>query len=139
MEDIEKIGNASKGIIFLLIGAAALAAACMSTSDTIDFLRTSIVAPAQVVTLNHGGSHPEIAFVTTRGQNVSYPQGGFVFGMKVGDQVQVRYLPDAPRATARLDQFGAIWSWPIGWGLLGIPFMFGGLGYVMRLRSKGAR
>lgn len=36
-----------------------------------------------MVKLNAGGSHPQIAFVTEAGEQISYPQGGLVLGTKV--------------------------------------------------------
>lgn len=117
-----------------------LVAAVFSSLNTVDFLRTSILVPGEVVALNAGGSHPEIEFSTKDGQKISYPQGGLIFGMRVGDHVNVRYLADSPGITARLDKFGAIWSWSIGFGCMGAIALVLTIGFAAKLmlpRTEG--
>lgn len=123
----EKVTYAFKAVLFLLVGAGLMIAAIATTFNTLDFLQTSLVAPGHVTELNHGGSHPEVAITTRSGERVSYPQNGLIFGLKPGDEVQVRYLPDSPRTSARADLVGSIWGWSIVTGLIGFIALVVGL------------
>nr|WP_182550547.1 DUF3592 domain-containing protein [Phyllobacterium myrsinacearum] len=118
-------------VIITVIGAVLLIAAAVSAGMTLNFLGSSIVVPGDVVALNAGGSHPQIAFVTKTGEQVSYPQGGLVFGSKVGDRVEVRYRTDSPKQSATLNQFGAIWTVTIVLAGLGAGFVFTGLSNLL--------
>ena len=102
-----------KSLVLAAIGAAFLIAAGYAGWQRSRFIATSTVADGRVSALNAGGSHPQIDFVTTGGEKISYPQGGLIFGMHVGDAVRVRYDPAAARATAVVDQFGALWAVPL--------------------------
>jgi hypothetical protein len=116
-----------KAICAIVIGMGFLVAAGFSAQSTREFIRSSIVVPAQVVKLNAGAHHPQIDFVTKAGEHVSYPQGGMVSGMKVGDQVTVLYRPEAPSRTATLNRFGALWTWPIWLLTIGLGAIVAGL------------
>ncbi|MFM0287483.1 DUF3592 domain-containing protein [Paraburkholderia megapolitana] len=116
-----------KAIIALVIGIGLLIAAAISVQSTREFLQTSIVVPGRVVRLNAGGYHPQIEFVTKAGEPVSYPQGGITTRMNVGDQPEVRYLPDNPIPTATITTFEAIWGNTIFFTVLGIGFLVSGL------------
>lgn len=116
-----------KAVAALVIGAGFFIAAMVAGQSTLTFLSTSIQVPGRVVRLNAGGSHPEIEFTTRAGDHVSYPQGGMIFGMKVGDDVQVRYLPDAPVHSATVVRFGAIWDTVLYLAFMGGVFAVGGL------------
>ena len=122
-----------KAILSIVIGIGLLVAAAFSAQSTREFIRTSVAVPGQVVKLNAGEHHPQIDFVTRAGEHISYPQGGMVSGMKVGDQVTVRYLPEAPSQTATLDRFGALWTWPIWLLVIGAGAVMAG---VMNLPSR---
>jgi hypothetical protein len=115
-----------KAVVALLIGAGFLIAAMVAGHATLNFLSTSIQVPGRVVRLNAGGSHPEIEFVTQTGDHISYPQGGMIFGMKVGDEVQVRYQSDAPVHSATVVRFGAIWDTVLYLTFVGCVFIVGG-------------
>lgn len=117
----------TKALIAIVIGIGCLIAAVFTIHSTRDFLRSSVVVPGRVVALNAGGSHPQIAFVTQSGEAISYPQGGMIFGMKVGDAVQVRYLPGTPRHSATLDRFGALWDNTLFLAVLGSAAILCGL------------
>ena len=123
----------------IAIGIALLVATSLTAMNTRHFVFSSVVVPGRVVALNAGGSHPEVAFVTRRGERLSYPEGGFIFGMKVGDVVQVRYAEDEPLQSATLDKVGTIWFGPILLALLGGGFLAAGLSSWLRTRRKGGR
>jgi hypothetical protein len=113
-------GSTMFGIVTtLVVGGAFLPGALFSALSTRAFLQTSVVVPGKVVSLNAGGSHPQIAFVTRQGETVSYPQGGCIYGMTMGQNVSVRYAEARPRTGARIDAFGAIWSNTIALAAIG--------------------
>jgi Protein of unknown function (DUF3592) len=117
----------TKAFIAIAIGIGCLIAAIFTIHSTRDFLRSSVVVPGRVIALNAGGSHPQIAFVTQSGEAISYPQGGMIFGVKIGDAVQVRYLPETPRQSATLDRFGALWDTTLFLAVLGSAAIVCGL------------
>lgn len=116
-----------KAISMVVIGIGLLVAAALSAQSTRAFIHDSIVVPARVIRLNAGGYHPQIEFVTQTGEHVVYPQSVFIARMKTGDRCEVRYLPDNPLATARLNRFDAIWSAAIFLTLMGGGFIVCGL------------
>ncbi|QND54254.1 DUF3592 domain-containing protein [Phyllobacterium sp. 628] len=117
-------------IVFTAIGIGFLIAAAVSVVTTTRFLQNSIMASGNVTALNAGGSHPQISFITQAGEQISYPQGGLVFGTKVGDQVEVRYRAEAPKQSATLNRFGAIWTLSIFLSVLGAGFTWAGLSNI---------
>jgi hypothetical protein len=128
-----------KTIFIAVIGIAFLVASTLTALNTREFVRSSIVVPGHVVALNAGGSHPEIAFVTRTGQRISYPEGGFILGMKVGDLVQVRYDENAPLASATLDKVGTVWFAPIFLGIMSIGFLLTALSNLSSLKKLMGR
>ncbi|MEM5435508.1 DUF3592 domain-containing protein [Paraburkholderia diazotrophica] len=106
-------------VMSLVLGAVFLGAALVNALSTRQFLQESVVVPGKVVALNAGGSHPQITFVTKEGEVISYPQGGFIYGMKVGQDVSVRYVKGRPQTSARIDAFGAIWATAIAFAIIG--------------------
>ncbi|MDR0243428.1 MAG: DUF3592 domain-containing protein [Burkholderia sp.] len=118
-----------KGIVFTVVGAGLLTGVALYAQSTREFLRTSVVVPGRVVKLNAGPHHPEIAFTTLAGEHVEYPQGGEV-SEQDGATVEVRYAPDAPTMTARLNTFGAIWGDVLIFGVMGTVFFGAGVGHL---------
>jgi hypothetical protein len=116
-----------KAVAAIVIGVGFLIMTVINIQSTREFVRTSIVVPGEVVRLNAGGFHPEIEFVTRAGEHVSYPQGGIVSRMAVGDRPSVRYLPDNPLPTARIDRFDAIWGNAVFFAVFGLGFIMLGL------------
>ena len=111
-----------KAILFLLIGFGLLIAAIATGITIRRFIRSASSATGVVSHLNAGGSHPEIEFTTVSGENISYPQGGLIFGYRPGQTVRVLYNEGDPRGTARVDAFGAKWVVPLM--LLGLGLTF---------------
>ncbi|MGS0891526.1 DUF3592 domain-containing protein [Burkholderia stagnalis] len=114
-----------KGLVFAAAGTCLLIGTFVYVQSTREFLRTSIVVPGRVVELNAGPHHPEIAFTTLAGEHVEYPQGGAV-SVQDGATVEVRYAPDAPAMTARMNTFGAIWGGALTFGGMGAVFFLAG-------------
>ncbi|WP_431821534.1 DUF3592 domain-containing protein [Burkholderia sp. F1] len=113
-----------KAIAGIVIGVVFLVIAAFTARSTWDFLRTAIAVPGEVVSLNAGGSHPQVEFVTRTGERISYPQGGMIYGTKVGDKVTVLYQPEAPSRTATINPFGAVWNWTLLALISGVGFIF---------------
>jgi len=111
----------AKGVVFTIVGTCMLIGVALYAQSTREFLRTSVVVPGRVVKLNAGPHHPEIAFTTLADEQVEYAQGGEV-SVQDGATVEVRYAPDAPRMTARLNTFGAIWGGVLAIGAMGAVF-----------------
>ncbi|WP_446686733.1 DUF3592 domain-containing protein [Paraburkholderia dipogonis] len=82
-------------------------------------MQSSVVVPGRVVALSAGGSHPQINFMTQEGEVISYPQEGFIYGMKVGQDVKVRYAKNRPLRSARIDAFGSIWATALAFTFIG--------------------
>jgi hypothetical protein len=121
------------GALFILMGVGLVVLAIKLGIAKRQFLRDASTADGLVVRLNAGGSHPQIEFTTTSGQSVSYPQGGLIFGNRIGDRVRVLYNSGDPIKTACVDSFGALWFAPIFLLALGILCVVLGL-----LSAKGA-
>ncbi|MDN5514816.1 MAG: DUF3592 domain-containing protein [Pseudomonas sp.] len=116
-----------KGGLFALAGLALITATVVQTSSRLDFLGSAVQAEGNVVALNAGSSHPEIAFIDNSGARISYPQGGWIYGYQVGMQVKVYYRAEAPATSAVVDDFGALWGTSVLLGLLGSVFIVSGL------------
>ena len=97
-------------ILVGLVGLGLLAASLLMALQTSRFVSTATRQDGTVTRLNAGGSHPQISFATPDGTGVSYPQGGLIAGMSVGQAVQVLYDPADPAGSARLDSFGSLWG-----------------------------
>ncbi|CAG2351104.1 DUF3592 domain-containing protein [Burkholderia sola] len=119
----------AKGVVFAIVGTCILIGVALYAQSTREFLRTSVVVPGRVVKLNAGTHHPEIAFTTLTGERVEYAQGGDV-SVQDGATVEVRYAPDAPKMTARMNTFGAIWGGVLAIGAMGAVFFAVGVGQL---------
>ncbi|EIF30668.1 Protein of unknown function (DUF3592) [Burkholderia sp. Ch1-1] len=98
-----------KVLIFSIFWIGCLIGLAISIDDTKDFLYAAVKAPGRVVPLNARGSHPQIEYVNKKGERVSYPQGGWIAGYKVGDRVTVLYLEYSPNPRPTIGRVGAIW------------------------------
>ncbi|WP_323048561.1 DUF3592 domain-containing protein [Paraburkholderia sp.] len=81
-----------KVFIFTMIWIGCLFGLINSVAHSMRFLDSAVAVPGRVVALNAGGSHPQIEFTNKTGERISYPQGGWIAGYKVGDKVTVLYL-----------------------------------------------
>jgi hypothetical protein len=116
-----------KAVGAFVVGVGFIVAAITSSQFTLEFIRASIVVPGRVVRLNAGGYHPQIEFMTKTGELVSYPQGGVITRMAVGEQIGVRYLPDNPGRSATINAFVATWDMTIVFGFMGAVAILCGL------------
>lgn len=132
------IGKILLGLLFALIGIGLLSIAINLTLERREFLDSAQTADGTVSHLNAGGSHPEIAFTTSSGEKISYPQGGFIFGYQQGQPVRVHYLPEQPANSAIVDDSAALWGTSAVLGLIGLVFTLVGLAKAIRQRGRGA-
>lgn len=91
-----------------------------------DFIDTSLTTTAQVISLPHGGHHPEIAFVTNGGEHISVRVGSR-YTLDVGDMVQIRYSPDISRSSVQIDTFLDHWMASILLGVFSVLSFIGSL------------
>jgi hypothetical protein len=120
------------GLLPVGVGVVLLAIALAVAQSTRQFIREAASAPGVVTDLNAGSSHPQIEFNTAAGEKVSYPQGGCV-SHKPGDRVRVLYRPSRPaQSDATLDEPGALWDSAAFLGLMGLVFILGGVGAILR-------
>ncbi|MFL6968873.1 DUF3592 domain-containing protein [Pseudomonas alvandae] len=122
-----RLGTILLGLLFSLIGVGLLGIAVNLTLERRDFLAQAQTADGIVSRLNAGGSHPEIAFTTGKGEKISYPQGGFIFGYEPGQPVRVYYLPEQPTDNPLVMDRGALWGTPVLLGAMGLFFTLVGL------------
>lgn len=108
-------GDLLRALVFLPLGLCLLYLTLWLVDDRLGFLAQAQRAQGTVSALNAGGSHPQIDFTDATGKVTSYPESGLIFGYAVGDQVGVLYRPEAPAASAIIDDRGALWGracWP---------------------------
>jgi len=132
-----RIGKILQGLLFALIGSGLLVIAVKLTLDRREFLASAQIADGIVSHLNAGGSHPEIAFTSSSGEKISYPQGGFIFGYQKDQPVRVYYLPKQPANSAIVDDLAALWGTPGALGFIGLVFTIVGLVGIISQRGGG--
>ncbi|MDR5838559.1 DUF3592 domain-containing protein [Caballeronia sp. LZ034LL] len=71
--------------------------------SNIRFFLHSTVTSGVVVKLNHGEYHPQVTFMTDKGEHISFP-GSSSCPVEIGDRIGVRYERSQPLKTATLDQ-----------------------------------
>lgn len=82
--------------VALVIGVGFAIAGGYSTSNALDFIKSSATAEGVVIETTFGPHHPEIAFTTLSGEQIKFSGNGFIT-QHIGDRVRVRYLPDNPQ------------------------------------------
>ena len=119
--------NLMPGGLIILIGVGLLSAAIATSMSTRAFIGRASVAEGVVVSLFANGTHPNIEFTSATGRKIAYMQGGFIFGYRPGDRVNVLYLPDDPNGLPCINSFGALWFWEIGLFSLAVLFLAAGV------------
>lgn len=126
-----------RSLFISLVGIVLLVIAGYLLSNRLEFLDNALTADGVVSGLNAGGSHPEIAFTSAQGEQISYPQGGFIFGYQTGQPVKVYYLAERPANSAVIDDRMALWATPGVVGGMGLIFL--GAGLLGIFKRKGQR
>ncbi|WP_434628319.1 DUF3592 domain-containing protein [Pseudomonas sp. Z1-29] len=133
-----RLGQTLLGLLFALIGIVLLGGTVLLILERHEFLARAQIADGIVSRLNAGGSHPEVAFTTGKGEKISYPQGGFIFGYEPGQPVRVYYLPEQPADNPLIVDRGALWGTPVMLGAMGLFFTLVGSLKAIRQRGRGA-
>ena len=126
-----------RSLFISLVGIVLLVIAGYLLSNRLEFLDNALTADGVVSGLNAGGSHPEIAFTSAQGEQISYPQGGVIFGYQTGQPVKVHYLAERPANSAVIDDRMALWATPGVVGGMGLIFL--GAGLLGIFKRKGQR
>lgn len=121
-----------RGLLFTVIGGIVLAIATRGAIGRVASLRHAQAADGIVEGLNAGGSHPQVAFTTASGERISYAQNGLVFGYREKQAVRVLYVPDDAKASATVDDLGALWGMTVLLGMMGSVFAGVGLHTLFR-------
>ncbi|MPW19065.1 hypothetical protein GCT13_19730 [Paraburkholderia sp. CNPSo 3157] len=120
----------------LAIGLCASVAAAFSIYSTIDFRLSSIVTTGEVIRLNSGGHHPQIAFDAKDGRHYERLTGT-IRSFTAGQSVLIRYRPDDPDGSAMIDSVLDLWTPSVFLLILAVGFLDAGLrGEALR---KGLR
>ncbi|WP_322045620.1 DUF3592 domain-containing protein [Paraburkholderia sp. J67] len=112
----------------LLIGFVVAIICAITAFHTLEFLSTSVTADGVVTHLPFGPYHPQVSFTTSSGEQIEFPAGGFVH-QNLGDRVRVRYVPDKPFSSAKIDTVWSIWDFPI------VLFAFAALWILVGVRN----
>lgn len=126
--------NWLKAAVFGVVTVVMAIGAVVTAVGRTEFLRSSARAPGVVSKLNAGGSHPQVSF-TVAGLEMSFAQGGWIWGYEVGDQVTVLYDPENPHMTATIDSTGALWFATSFFAFMTLGFGFGTLVLVREARN----
>ncbi len=124
--------------LFLVVGAALLAAAVLSATNTRTFVAEAANASGSVTDLVRRHSDdsdtyaPVVSFVTQTGETVQFTSrtSSNPPAYRRGEQVRVLYRPLAPH-DARIDGFLSLWGSSVIFGALGGVFFAIGAGAVL--------
>ncbi|OLL33149.1 hypothetical protein BTH42_04210 [Burkholderia sp. SRS-W-2-2016] len=97
-----------------------------AADEAIEFYKSSAVTEGQIVRLEFGGHHPLVAFDATDGKRYEASTNTWR-SVEVGQLVPVRYRPDNPRRSAKLDRFVDLWKPTMFLALLTSLCVIGGL------------
>jgi hypothetical protein len=112
--------------VFMVVGLVLLSYSVRSAPETRSFVLRATRAEGTVTKLNAGGSHPQIRFTTAEDRDISYPQGGLIFGLRPGEKVEVLFDAVNPCGTATVNAVGAVWFTALMLGMLGTVFLVTG-------------
>lgn len=126
--------------IFALVGGAMLVAAGRQFTRRRAFVRHSAIASGTIVALTENRERdeisyfPKVKFQTPSGREVTFQSemGSSSEAGRIGDTVAVRYRPDQPHV-AEIDSFMSLWGLTLLFGVLGVVFLFVGLGILVGL------
>jgi hypothetical protein len=126
--------------IFTLVGGAMLVAAGRQFARRRAFVRHSAIASGTIVALTENRERdeisyfPKVKFQTPSGREITFQSemGSSSEAGRIGDTVGVRYRPDQPHV-AEIDSFMSLWGLTLLFGVLGVVFLFVGLGILVGL------
>jgi hypothetical protein len=126
--------------IFALVGAAMLVAAGRQFTRKRAFVGHSALASGTIIALTENRERdeisyfPKVKFQTASGHEVTFQSemGSSSDAGRIGDTVAVRYRTDQPDV-AEIDSFMSLWGLALLFGMLGVVFLFVGLGILVGL------
>jgi hypothetical protein len=80
-----------------------------SAHRTIEFYQSSVVTSGQIIRLQYGGHHPVMAFDAGGGKRYETSTNTWWI-VEVGQVVPLRYKPDNPTHSVKLDRFIDLWT-----------------------------
>jgi hypothetical protein len=122
-------------VLAIIAGGLFVLVSLLGVWTTQSFVVRATRADGVVASLNAGSAHPQIEFAMPSGDTVSFPAGGFI-SYNTGERVTVLYLPEAPRESVRLNDFGDLWLPDIISGAVGVVVMLLGAVGLVRARSR---
>lgn len=122
-----------KAGVFAVVALVMAAGAVWTGVGRAEFVKHAARAPGVIRNLNAGSAHPEVAF-TVAGLTLTFPQGGWLFGYNVGDEVTVLYDPENPRMTATIDNAGALWFATSFFTFMMAVFVLGAVAFIREAR-----
>ena len=126
------------GPVFLVLGLALLVFGFRSALETHTFVRSAVRTEGIVSKLNAGELHPQIDFTTMNNMDISYPQGGLVFGLRPGEKVEVLFDAGNPAETATVNTVGAVWFTTLMLSGLGaLSILMGTLAWLSKVSPSG--
>lgn len=132
-----RIGTILLGLLFALIGIGLLGIAVNLTLDRRDFLARAQTADGIVSRLNAGGSHPEIAFTTGKGEKFPTPRVASSSAMSRGSRCEFIICPSSRPPTPRRGSRCTVGT-PVMLGAMGLFFTLVGLLKATRQRGRDA-
>jgi hypothetical protein len=129
-----------EGLFGVVLGGIFLVAGLALAIETRDFMQSSVVVQGRVVRFTTSGAyHLEVEFTTPNGKDITTPQSVIHSDTYIGEQVPVRYRPDSPRASAKLDNFYSIWGLATEFSLMGGIFFLASINRIYRALSRKAK
>jgi hypothetical protein len=107
---MEKIKNQ----ILILVFSIVFMFSCFSVFTNWQFVQKATHTNGIVTALNAGDSHPQIEYSLPTSKQISYAQGGLIFGYKVGDSVNVLFFSEGKlNRRESINTFGAIYGFAV--------------------------
>ena len=112
--------------MFVLFGFVALAIAAGCAWYARSTAKEAVVAPGEVIALNHGPRHVSVRVLPKSGTPFVYDENSSSAPLQVGQKILVRYVPSNPGSSAVVASRG-IYSTAISFVLLALGFWLAAL------------
>lgn len=126
------------GSLLAAVGIAMSILACRSFAVRRSFLRGALTVSGRVVGMieRSDGTElhyfPRVRFETPEGREITFESSMGTGGpaRRIGEDVRVCFRPEQP-LRAELATFAALWGTTLMFGMLGLAFLFAGLGSLL--------
>ncbi|MDG5816052.1 DUF3592 domain-containing protein [Chitinispirillales bacterium ANBcel5] len=135
------------GAIFFLIGVGSMIGLVVSVSMTKSFIRDASTTQGQIVDVTTRTSrdsdgytrttrYPVVQFKDNTGTTIQFESSSSVGTIRMGDMVEVSYIPDKPNSARITDSFMHLWGVSIFLAIFAISFTgFGIISYWFGIRD----